>query len=374
MEKEEIIDLIRKHEELKLSGINLIASENRITKVALKALSSDLSGRYGNEWYGGSKYSSEICEFVKKSIERLFDVKYSFITPVSGNICDLAVIFSFTKCGDEVAGISKRDGGYPLGYHKFERKFYPLPTNCYAIDENEIRKIERDFPLILIASSICLFPHPVGELSKKFDGITVYDASHTLGLIAGKKFQYPLKEGCDIMIGSTHKSFPGPQGGVVLTNIKEMAEKISEYLHFDFENGIGLIDNPHLNRIACLGIVAEEFMKEGKKYASQTIKNAKFLAKSLHEMNVPVKFAEKGFTETHQLLLDLEGEEVKKFYKLLEKNNIFIDCIGRIGVAEATYIGMKEEEMEEIAHMIAEVYKGKNVKDKAVKMAKKFYG
>ncbi|HEC88584.1 MAG TPA: hypothetical protein ENI52_04645 [Thermoplasmata archaeon] len=373
MEEEEIIDLVRKHEKFKLSGINLVASENRISKIALKILASDLSGRYGNEWYGGSQYSLEICECVKKKIEKLFGVKYSLITPVSGNICDLAVIFSFTKCGDEVAGISKKDGGYPLGYHKFERKFYSLPTKYYSIDENKMQKINRDFPLTLIASSICPFPHPVEKISKKFSGTIVYDASHVLGLIAGKKFQLPLKEGCHVMIGSTHKSFPGPQGGIVLTNIKEMAEKLSEYLHFEFENGIGLVDNPHLNRIACLGFVTEELIKKGREYAVQTVKNAKFLAESLYELNVPVKFAEKGFTESHQVLLELNGVKSNKFYKLLEKNHIFIDCIGRIGVAEATYIGMKEEEMNEIAHMIADVYKGKDVKKKAVKMAKKFY-
>ncbi|HEC87813.1 MAG TPA: hypothetical protein ENI52_00685, partial [Thermoplasmata archaeon] len=163
--EEEIIDLVRKHEEFKLSGINLIASENRISKIAMKIFASDLSGRYGNEWYGGSRYSLEICECVKKKIEKLFGAKYSFVTPVSGNICDLAVIFSFTKCGDEVAGISKKDGGYPLGYHKFERKFYSLPTKYYSIDENKMQKINRDFPLTLIASSICPFPHPVEKIS-----------------------------------------------------------------------------------------------------------------------------------------------------------------------------------------------------------------
>jgi glycine hydroxymethyltransferase len=373
MEEEKIKELVKKHEEYKLSGINLIASENKISSTALEALASDLAGRYDDEWYGGSKYAAEICSRVEELAKKLFNAKYAFVTPLSGNMCDLAAIFSFTKAGDEIAGIPKEYGGYPFGYEKFERKFYPLPMDEYFIAEEKLQEIDRDFPLILIASSTILFPHPLKRIAEKFNGIICYDASHVLGLIAGKKFQEPLKEGCHLMIGSTHKSFPGPQGGIVVTDDKEIADRLAKYLLFDFDEGIGLIDNPHVHRIACLGMVMEEMIEYGREYAEQIVKNAKFLAKCLYELDVPIKYAEKGYTESHQILLDLSSKEAMKFYKKLEENKIFIDCIGRIGVAEATYIGMKEKEMEQIAHMIADVYKGKDVKEKAVKMAMQFY-
>ena len=374
MEEEKIKQLIKRHEEYKLSGINLIASENKISSIALEALASDLAGRYcDNEWYGGCKYADEICSKAEEIAKKLFNAKYAFITPLSGNICDLAIIFSFTKAGDFIAGIPKEHGGYPFGYEKFERKLYPLPMNEYFIDERRLKEIEENFPLVLIASSIILFPHPLNSIAAKFNGIIAYDASHVLGLIAGKKFQEPLKEGCHVMIGSTHKSFPGPQGGIVVTNNEEVADKIAKYLLFDFEEGIGLIDNPHVHRIACLGIVMEEMLLHGKEYAEQIVRNAKHLAKCLDDLGVPVKYAERGYTESHQILLDLGSDEAAEFYKKLEKNRIFIDCIGRIGVAEATYIGMKENEMEKIAHMMADVYKGKSIKEKAIKMAMKFY-
>jgi len=373
MEEEKIKELVKKHEEYKLSGINLIASENKISSAALEALASDLAGRYDDEWYGGSKYAAEICSRVEELAKKLFNAKYAFVTPLSGNMCDLAAIFSFTKAGDEIAGIPKQHGGYPFGYEKFERKFYPLPMNEYFIAEENLQEIDEDFPLILIASSIILFPHPLKSIAEKFNGVLVYDASHVLGLIAGKKFQQPLKEGCQVMIGSTHKSFPGPQGGIVVTDSKEIAEKMADYLLFDYEKGIGLIDNPHVHRIACLGMVMEEMIEYGREYAGQIVKNAKFLAKCLDDLDVPVKYAEKGYTESHQILLDLDSNEAMKFYKKLEENKIFIDCIGRIGVAEATYIGMKEQEMEEISQMIADVYRGRDVKEKAVKMAMRFY-
>ena len=373
MEEKKIKELVKKHEELKLSGINLVASENKLSSVASEILASDLAGRYGNEWYGGSKYAMEIYEDVTEMARRLFGVKHAFITPLSGNICNVAVILAFSEFGDEIAGIAKENGGYPFGYNKFGRKFYPLPMKEYFIDEEGIEKINRDFPLIMLAASTILFPHPVKKIAGKFNAILCYDASHVLGLIAGGKFQKPLKEGSEIMIASTHKSFPGPQGGIALTNDDEIAEKIASFLLFDFEGGIGLIDNPHMNRIAALGAVMEEMFDIAENYASQTVKNAKYLAKCLDEMGVPVRYGEMDYTESHQILLDMDKEKAYRYFKKLEKNNIFIDCIGRIGVAEATHIGMKEEEMEEIAHMMVEVYKGKNVGEKATKLAMKFY-
>ena len=371
MEKIEMMDLIKKHEEYRLSGINLIPSENRMNERALAALSSDLAGRYGDEWYGGSEYSIKIYEKTIKLAKKLFKVRHVIITPLSGNLCDLAAIFSFSKPGDKIAGIPKEKGGYPFGYEKFSRKLYKIPMKGYEIDVKKIKKSNISF--VLLASSIFLFPHPIKKISEIFDSIIVYDASHVLGLIAGGKFQQPFEEGASVVISSTHKTFPGPQGGIVLTNDDEMNEKLEEYLLFDFDAGIGLIDNMHINRIASLGIVMEEMIEKGKNYAEQIIKNAKRLASFLHENGLFVKYPEKEYTESHQILLDMDKKQAYKFFKELEKNKIFIDCIGRIGVAEATHIGMKEKEMDEIAEMILDVYKGKNVKKRAMELAMKFY-
>ena len=187
-------------------------------------MASDLAGRYGDEWYGGSKYSKQIYENTIKLAKKLFKTKYALISPLSGNLCDLATIFSFTKPYDKIAEIAKENGGYPLGYEKFNRKLYKIPMKEYEIDTEKLEN--KKFPLTLIASSIILFPHPIKEVRKKFERIITYDASHVLGLIAGGKFQQPLKEGADVMIGSTHKTLPGPQGGIVLTNNGELYEKL----------------------------------------------------------------------------------------------------------------------------------------------------
>ena len=372
MEEKKIDELIKKHDEYRHESINLIPSENVMKKDALLALSSDLATRYGTEWYGGSEYAGRIYEKATNLAKKLFNVRYAIINPISGNICDLAALFSFTKPYDEIAVIPKENGGYPFGYKKFHRKKYSIPMKEYEVDVEHL--VPKKFPLILLAQSTIFFPLPINKIKENFDGICIYDASHVLGLIAGKKFQNPLEEGCNAIIGSTHKTFPGPQGGIVLTNDETIYEKFRQYLLFDFDLGIGLIDNMHMNRIASLAIVFEEMMQHGKKYAHQILKNARILASHLHENGIAIKYVSRGYTQTHQILLDMDKNHAFKFFKKLEQNRIFIDCIGRIGVAETTHIGMKEKEMEEIAEMMIAVYEGKNVKEKAMELARKFYG
>lgn len=350
-----IDELIKKNDDYRCSGLNLIASENRASKNVLDALSSDLGGRYGDEWYGGSRYACEICKEVEMLAKKVFKARYAFITPLSGNLCDLAILFSFTHPGDRIAGIAKEDGGYPLGYEKFQRKLLPIPTKNYLIDVPAAQKKITGVPLTILGSSVIPFPHPVQEFTARQFGVLAYDGSHVLGLIAGGEFQDPLSEGADIFMGSTHKSFPGPQGGIVLTNSWEKAQILQQMLCFDFEEGIGLVDNPHLHRIAALGLALQEIRDHGKTYARQIIKNAQALARGLEEVGVPLKLSELGYTRSHQLLLNLSSYDAKRVCHNLEKFKIFIDISGRIGVAEVTHMGMKEKEMEKIAQLIGAI-------------------
>ncbi|MBS3817533.1 MAG: hypothetical protein KGY76_08235 [Candidatus Thermoplasmatota archaeon] len=362
MGKSEIGSLISKHEKVRDKGLNLIASENFLPEKAREALSSDLAGRYHSDYYGGTKTVRKIVERTEELAEELFDVKHAFIKPVSGNICDLNVLFSFTDPGEEVAMLSFDNGGYPLGLGKFNRERIDLPAkkNSYEIDPKKMEKIyEGENPdLTILGASYIPFPHPVEEINNLIDSKKqplVFDGSHVLGLIATGEFQRPLKEGADILIGSTHKSFYGPQGGLILTDDDGYAEKIRKYQDIDLETGIGLIDNPHVNRIAALGITLEE-MLDDEGYGKKVVKNAKALASSLDDQGVPMKFSEKGYTKSHQIFLDIDWETSEKFCHELEKEDIFIDISGRIGVAEVTHRGLDEEDMELIAAEIAEVF------------------
>ena len=118
----EIQKLIEKHERWRSRGINLIVSENYLSAGVRKALSSDLAGRYHTRWYGGSKIARQIIKKTEELAKKLFTAKYAIVTPVSGNICDLAVIFAFTKPTDKVVMLLFTVGGYPLGVSKFNRK------------------------------------------------------------------------------------------------------------------------------------------------------------------------------------------------------------------------------------------------------------
>jgi glycine hydroxymethyltransferase len=272
-------------------------------------------------------------------------------------------------------------GGYPFGVSKFDRELLELPADPYSyslkVEESIKLILENNVKLTILGPSFVAFPHPVFEISQAISGKStfVYDGSHLLGLMACRRFQDPLIEGADILIGSTHKSLFGPQGGLVLTNSDSHYQKLDEMLGFDVDEGIGLVDNPHVNRIAALGLALEEMVSD-LGYADRVVENAKALEASLDELGVPVKFKERGYSETHQLFLDLKFEDAKALCQRLDSAGIFMDIAGRIGVAEATHIGMDPSDMEFIAKMISEIYFGKaneEIKLKVATHAKRFY-
>jgi glycine hydroxymethyltransferase len=190
-----------------------------------------------------------------------------------------------------------------------------------------------------------------------------------LGLIGGGEFQRPLNEGADLMLGSTHKSFFGPQGGIILGTAR-LKTRVKD------QQFPGLVDNAHWNRIAALTWALDEVRRRGRKYAPQVIANAKALAKALHEGGLPVKCADYGFTESHQVFLDINGEEnVNRFSEKLEEANIIVDHGIRLGTNESTRRGMRVRDMERVAELIIRVYKGEEpsiVRRAATRLRKEF--
>ena len=355
---------MKRHEKLRAEGLNLIASENYLSPAAREALASDLAGRYHSDFYGGSKFAREVIETTEELAERLFRARHAIVSPLSGTMCDLAVMLAYTEPGDAVAMVPFSAGGFPLGVQKFHRRMVHLPVDddqqiniCQAkslISEEKVK-------LTILGASYLLFPHPVKELGRfikdaQLPCLLGYDGSHVLGLIACGEFQDPLREGAEILFGSTHKTLYGPQGGMILTNSAEHERTLRNLLDIDLETGIGLVDNPHVNRIAALGVALEELLKD-RGYGKRVIRNAKMLARALDESGVPVRFRRRGYTESHQILLDLSPEKAREFCHQLERVNIFIDVAGRIGVAEVTRRGMGSSEMLRVAELMAQVYK-----------------
>ncbi|MFX1255434.1 MAG: hypothetical protein ACFFCZ_27780 [Promethearchaeota archaeon] len=356
-----ILDLIEQNNDYRSSCLNMIVSENVLSPNVKKALSLQHS-RYHAEIYGGTQLFRQIYTQTETLTKRIFRCKSAFISPLSGNMSLLAVILAFTQPRDKVAILPLASGGYPLNISYFGRRKVDIPFNNdeFNIDlAQTLEMLEREKPkMVCLGASLILFPQPVRAISHAvhdYGGVIAYDGSHVLGLIAGGQFQDPLKEGGDLLLGSTHKSFPGPQGGLILSN-GFRDEKLEEIIGIDPLKGIVFVDNIHNSRIAALGVALEEFQNFGQEYARQVIENSKALAQTLDLNNIPLHGKSKGFTNSHQVLMQIKDfEEGRKLRDALLEYKIVTDGLMRFGTAELTRIGFGNEEMQRLGSIIAKI-------------------
>jgi glycine hydroxymethyltransferase len=357
----EILNLVKEHEQWRgKECLNLIPSENVMSPAARALLSSELTHRYTSRdrYYMGTRFTDEIEQTGEKLARDVFKAETADLRPLSGHIADLIVIANFSKPGDQFMCISADDGGYPgmwkeglAGLFKLKAEPFPFSKRDWNIKTEEAKeKIERVKPkIVLFGASLIIFPHPVKELAKiaRENGAFVgFDGSHVMGLIAGGEFQDPLREGAYALFGSTHKSFFGPQGGIILAD-KEHGELLKEKVFPAF------VDNAHWNRIAALTLALAEMKEFGKAYAKQIIRNSKTLAKALHDYDLPIICEHLGFTQSHQVIMYYEDlTKGRATGEKLQRANIITDCVVRLGTCEATRRGMKEKEMLKTAELI----------------------
>lgn len=359
---EKLLNNLLEHEQLRARTINMIASENRTSQLVRCMLCSDLAHRYTDELYGGTQYIRRIVEICEEIMKDLFQAKYVLVTPLSGNFAVLAAVLGLTKPNGLIAKTFSEDGGFPLNLQAFNRLGLKLPFDheYRTIDLDRSRDAFDITPptLLMLGQSVLTHPLPVQPFKKLLKEVhlqipIVYDGSHVLGLIAGHSFQDPLSEGADILLGSTHKTFFGPQGGIVLSNDRRLFKKVARIGGFT-QGSHTLVDNIHNHRVAALAIAGLEHLEFGKDYASQIIKNSKALAAQLYNKGLPVKGAKVNFTESHQVLLDYPQKTAFQIKKKLESIGIITDVLLRLGTSELTRLGMKEPEMKEIANLIAD--------------------
>lgn len=361
---------LKQHEDWRLGEcLNLIPSENRSSPLSKHMLTTDLGNRYNapDKFYRGTKYLDELQSLSEEVARKVFNARYADVRPLSGHTADMAVLLSLAETGDKILSVSPENGGYPgithLGLGRIlglKNLYFPYNDATVNIDVKEAKAmIKSEKPkLVIFGSSFIPFPHPTRELASAHDGSTfVYDGAHVLGLIAGGEFQDPLREGCSLMIGSTHKSLPGPQGGIIISNNDEVFSKVSSNIH------PGIVDNIHLNRVASLAVTLIEMLQFGKAYAQAVVKNSQRLAKGLHERGVHVRGASLGFTKSHQVLLDYGADRLKLLAERLEQANIISDNGGRLGTSEVTRLGYGPKEMDEIAELVSTVVLGKKPVD-----------
>lgn len=294
----------------------------------------------------------------------------------------------FTNPGDRMMALAIPNGGHIStgrkefsgtagAVHGLEVEYFPFDRKEMNIDvdktKQKIAKMvneEKNAPkLAMFGGSLFLFPHPVKELVETIHSAgakVAYDAAHVAGLIAGGRFQDPLREGADAVSLSTHKTLFGPQGGAVISfeNYGEQIKKAT------FPSNTS---NHHLHSLAGKAIAFAEMLEFGKEYAGQIIENAKALGQALHERGLTVLAEHKGFTESHQVAVDITkyalGGDMEK---ALESANIIVNRqllpgdiqAGRhytnpggirIGTSEITRIGMKRSHMSEVAEFIKRV-------------------
>jgi len=380
--KEVIVDLTKANNGWRENTINLIASENVMSPLAESVYTSDFMHRYAEgdpfkRFYQGTRYIDKIEQLSTDLIKKLFKAKQAEVRVLSGTMANLSVYYGLASPGDKMLSNATPAGGHishteigAAGCRGLKVHHYPFDNKEFDIDMDGLKKIaEKTKPkIILLGNSLYLFPANIKyakEIADKVGATLVYDAAHVLGLIAGGKFQDPLREGADFVTSSTHKTFPGPQGGLILSNSDEEFKKTKRALF------PGLVCNHHLHRLPALAIATLEMLAYGEEYAAQTVRNAQALGKACYELGLEVLAADKGFTKSHQIAINtsmhmngaeaakaceeagivlnknlLPGEEVKKVFK---PKGI------RIGVQEMTRYGMTETEMGLIASLLHKV-------------------
>ncbi|OYT59861.1 MAG: serine hydroxymethyltransferase [Desulfurococcales archaeon ex4484_217_1] len=362
--------------------LNMIPSENQMSPLAEMVYLTDMGHRYAEglpykRYYQGLIYVDEMEVYAQELMSKLFHVKYVDLRPISGTIANLTAYYAMARYGDKAVVVPVQAGAHVshtkyggLGALGIQQIEMPFSLEDMNIDVDKAAKVIREVKpkFVTFGGSVWLFPHPVKELSEVAHEVgakVMYDAAHVLGLIAGGQFQDPIKEGADIITSSTHKTFPGPQGGVILTNDEELYKKVRKIVFPIF------VSNHHLHRLPATAIVALELLYFGKEYAAQIIKNAKALAEALAAEGFNVLGEKHGYTKSHQVLLDVRAlGGGAKCAKMLEDANIIVnknllpydkpemikDPSGlRLGAQELTRWGMKEDDMKEIARFFRRV-------------------
>jgi fluorothreonine transaldolase len=374
----EIQQIISREEERNRQALHLTANETVLSPFAQDVMSTDLVNRYllehldmrrdspsrlNNFLYRGLDGVNEIERSATGICRELFGAEYAEFRCVSGLHAMQTTFAALSRPGDKIMRISTKDGGHfltELICRDFGREHctYVFSDIC-TIDLERTREVfERERPSLLYIDAMnYLFPFPLAELKEICGDVPlVYDASHTLGLIAGGQFQDPLREGADILQANTHKTFFGPQKGIVLGRSRSLMERVS----YTLSNG--MVSSQHTASTLSLFIALHEMREEGREYAVQVMDNAKYLANALHGRGIPLVAADRGFTGNHMFFVDTRplgaGPELAE--RLLAANVSVnrvvafehVDAL-RFGVQEVTRRGYRAGDLDQVADWVA---------------------
>ena len=399
----EVYNAIVEEEKRQEEGIELIASENFVSKAVMEAAGSVFTNKYAEgyperRYYGGCVNADTVEQLAIDRLKKIFGAKFANVQPHSGSQANMGVYVSLLEAGDKILGMGLSSGGHLT--HGYKVNFsgknyigieYGLNPETELLDYDEVRRLAvQEKPKIIVAgasaySRIIDFKK-FREIADEVGAYLMVDMAHIAGLVAAGEHPNPM-EYADIVTSTTHKTMRGPRGGIILTNNEEIAKKIDKAIFPGIQGG------PLMHIIAAKAVAFKEALSpEFKEYQKQVVKNAKAMADALVKGGLRIV---SGGTDNHLMLVDLRPKGVtgKLAEESLEKAGItcnknaipndpekpFITSGVRLGTPAITARGMKEDESVKIAEMIIKVLENVNddekiaeVRNEVLKLTEKF--
>ena len=399
----EVYNAIVEEEKRQEEGIELIASENFVSKAVMEAAGSVFTNKYAEgypekRYYGGCANADVVESLAIERLKKIFGAKYANVQPHSGSQANMGVYVALLEAGDKILGMSLSAGGHLT--HGYKINFsgknyigleYGLNPETELIDYEAVREIAlREKPKMIVAgasaySRIIDFKK-FREIADEIGAYLMVDMAHIAGLVAAGLHPNPI-EYADVVTSTTHKTLRGPRGGIILTNNEEIAKKIDKTIFPGIQGG------PLVHIIAAKAVAFKEALgPEYKKYQEQVAKNAKILSEELVKGGLRIV---SGGTDNHLMLVDLRpmGVTGKLAEEKLEEAGItcnkhaipndpekpFVTSGIRLGTPAITARGFKEEETKQVAQFILTVLENINdsekitqVKEQVLKLTEKF--
>lgn len=390
----EIANLIEAETQRQNSHIELIASENWVSKAVMAAMGSTLTNKYaegypGKRYYGGCGCVDEVETLAIERAKALFHCEYVNVQPHSGAQANMAVFYAMLKPGDTILGMNLAHGGHlthgspaNMSGAYFKAVSYGVNDEGY-IDYNKVLEIAKECRPRLIVAGASAYARTIDfkkfrEIADEVGAYLMVDMAHIAGLVAGGQHPSPIPY-ADVVTTTTHKTLRGPRGGMILSSA-ENAKK------FNFNKAIfpGIQGGPLMHVIAAKAVCLKEALEPGfKVYAENVVKNAQALSQGLLKRGVKLV---SGGTDNHLMLVDLvdKGVTGKEMENLLDEVNItcnknaipndpqspFVTSGVRLGTAAVTSRGMNESDMDQIAEAIALVLDGRENAERAREIVK----
>ena len=399
----EVYNAIVEEEKRQEEGIELIASENFVSKAVMEAAGSVFTNKYAEgyperRYYGGCVNADTVEQIAIDRLKKIFGAKFANVQPHSGSQANMGVYVSLLEAGDKILGMGLSSGGHLT--HGYKVNFsgknyigieYGLNPETELLDYDEVRRLAvQEKPKIIVAGasaySRVIDFKKFREISDEVGAYLMVDMAHIAGLVAAGEHPNPM-EYADIVTSTTHKTMRGPRGGIILTNNEEIAKKIDKAIFPGIQGG------PLMHIIAAKAVAFKEaLLPEFKEYQKQVVKNAKAMADALVKGGLRIV---SGGTDNHLMLVDLRAKGVtgKQAEESLEKAGItcnknaipndpekpFITSGVRLGTPAITARGMKEDESVKIAEMIIKVLENVNddekiaeVRNEVLRLTEKF--